>query len=282
MKVKHVPPMSNAPRNGGVKEHIRHLQNALKGLGVESVESPIEADLIHLQTSYTWDGRIDIWTCHGGFVPPIPAVMDNMHKAHSIISVAAWLIERHFPKEYWPKTAVIPNGIDLSEWESLLPSGIEPGFVLWGKGFYRPDWLDFYKLAQEFAEHHFVSTIVPPKVDILPNLEQIGLFERQKMHRVINDCTVYVSTGSEVCPTTILEAWACSKPVLAWDGDGNKELLKNGGGILYSDVNSMIAGLQECIENAAEFGAQGRRLVKQRYNWQELGQRTLEVYQRCF
>ncbi len=290
MKVYHVPNReSRWPPSGGVREHICQLQRHMRPLnGVEFVDEPGEADVIHVQSAYCPpDGRApDMFTCHGGFLPEpgIPQVQRNLRASRCIISVAGWLAEAFF-SFYIDKTVVIPNGIDLDEWDGLGPSGLEPGYVLWGKEWHRPDWTWFYRLAQARPDLRFVSTVEGRGEAPLPNLHIIGPQPREKMRRVMNDCAVYVSTGSEVCPTMVLEAWACGKPVLAWNGHGNRELLKtnNGavrGGALYADLEGMVTGLKFCLEGAKDYGEQGRALVEERYQWPDLARRTLEVYER--
>lgn len=291
MKVYHIPQPNHWPASGGVREHIRQLKRHLTELSVSFVSQYREADLIHVQTAYRSLSSTDVFTCHGGFMPPpaIPQVLSNLRQARVIISVAAWIVDAYF-QEYKDKTVVIPNGVDLAEWENLPPSGIEPGFILWGKGFYREDWRWFVALAQQRPDLRFVSTL-SDGADLPLNMTVVGVQPQAKMRSLMNDCAAYVSTGSEVCPTMVLEAWAAGKPVLAWDGDGNRELMErtefefkgsgriNIGGSLYDDFEGMISGLDSCLENGEAYGETARHAVERRYQWSDLAQRTLEVYE---
>jgi glycosyltransferase involved in cell wall biosynthesis len=290
VKVHHIPSKNGLPPSGGVFEHCRQLLRHLELLGVELV-SANDADVTHVQTAYPfpWERDLDVFTCHGGFLPsPIKQVQTNLARAWSIISVAQWIVDEFFP-EYRHKTVVIPNGVDLAEWEDLPPSGIEPGFIFWGKEFCREDWGVFHSLAIERPDLRFVSTLFDSVYHKLPNLQAVGVQDPIKLRSLMNDCAVYVSTGSEVCPTMILEAWACGKPVLAWNEHGNRELmqppngrwLKSLGGCLYSTFDEALIGLSHCETNAEGIGAAGRAEVERKYQWADLAKRTVEVYERC-
>lgn len=278
MKVFHKPTLNKLPPSGGVREHIRHLVLALERLGVQFTTWPHEADIVHVQTAYKppMNGRIDVWTCHGGFVPPMVQVQENLDAASQVITVASWVAEKYFP-QHASKTTVIPNGVDLSEWDDLPLSGIEPGYVLWGKGFFRPDWYAFQYLVEYYPKQRFVTTLTAPGLDTPSNMTVIGVQPYDRMRSIINDCSVYVSTGSEVCPTMILEAWACGKPVLAWNGDGNKELVEVCGA-LYDDSEGMVSGLKYCLNKDA---SRAKEHVEQYYTWDIIAKKTLEVYEQC-
>ena len=294
MIMYHSPNLNNLPPSGGVRQHITHLLPALERQGVQFTDWLPEADVVHVQTAYRvpFFRKPDVWTCHGGFVPPIPEVADNLRETKTIIAVARWVVDQYFPDR--DAVYVIPNGVDVSEFENLPPSGLEPGYILWSKAFLRPDWDMFYRLAEANPGLRFVSTLFDPcrptlpvglgGVPELPNLQVIGIQIYEVMKSVMNDCSVYVSTGSEVCPIQVLEAWACRKPVLAWDGDGNAELLRYQGfvvgGELYTEFDEMHAGLQTLLANPAYQGNAGRWSVECDFDWDEIARRTVEVYHR--
>ena len=291
MKVLHIP-FDNLPRHGGVRQHVRLLLAHMPSQGVEFVKHMEQADLVHVQTAYPPPRRvidrlpvIDVMTCHGGFIPPIPQVRRNLYDAKMIISVARWIVDHFFP-EYAKKTVVIPNGLDLNEWTGLPPSGLEPGYVLWGSMHDRADWNMFYKLATERIDLRFVSTLRPRALKGLslpPNLHTIGLQPYSKFRSIVNDAAVVVSCGSEVCPTLVLEAWACGKPVLAWNGHGNAELLNKhvAGGYLYDNFGEMSAGLEMLLLQSPKADEERREIVRQNYTWDKIAKKTMKVYERC-
>lgn len=283
MIVYHSPNLNNLPRAGGVRQHIVHLLPALERQGVRFTDWVPEADVVHVQTSYRapFFRKPDVWTCHGGFVPPIPEVADNLREAKTVISVAQWVVDQYFPDR---DVHVIPNGVDVNEFENLLPSSLEPGYILWAKAFLRPDWEMFYQLAEANPDLRFVSTLFDDRRPALPNFKVIGVQSYEDMKSVMNDCSVYVSTGSEVCPIQVLEAWACRKPVLAWDGDGNAELLRYQrfvvGGEVYTEFDEMQSGLQTLLANPHYQGNAGRWSAECDFDWDTIARRTVEVYHR--
>ncbi len=292
MIVYHYPNLNNLPSAGGVRQHIAHLLPALERQGIRFTDWVPEADVVHVQTSYR-ASTPDVWTCHGGFVPPILEVAQNLREAKTVISVAQWVVDEYFPPR--DEVYVIPNGVDVKEFENLPFSGLEPGYILWSKAFLRPDWDMFYRLAEANPDLRFVSTLFDPcrptlpvglgGVPILPNLQVIGIQTYEAMKSVMNDCSIYVSTGSEVCPIQVLEAWACRKPVLAWEGDGNAELLRPGsfaimGGWMYVDFDEMVYGLSALLEDPEFYGSAGRTRVEHAYAWDDIARRTVEVYHR--
>ncbi len=275
---------------GGVREHcVQVIKQLFAHPGVDLTHDYANCDLVHVQTAWKppENNRIDVWTCHGGFVPPIAQVRFNLRACRTIISVAKWVADVYFPEENH-KTIIIPNGIDLTNWEELPSSKLRPGFWLWGQHQLRDDWWHFYELAKYFPSIRFVSTLSHPDAQPLQNLKVIGIQPREAFRSIINDCNVYVSTGSEVCPTMVLEAWACNKPVLAWNAHGNKELVEersNGvvtrlrGGYLYGDMTEMFAAAWQLLQGAGSVDYGGRQIVEEHFQWKDVAQRIVEVYE---
>ncbi len=284
MIVYHYPNLNNLPSAGGVRQHIVHLLPALERQGARFTDWVPEADVVHVQTAYRapFFRKPDVWTCHGGFVPPIPEVADNFREAKTVISVAQWVVEQYFSDR--EEVYVIPNGVDTKEFEDLPSSGLESGYVLWAKAFLRSDFYMFYRLAEVNPDLGFVTTVFDDRRPALPNLQVIGIQSYEVMKSVMNDCAVYVSTGSEVCPIQVLEAWACRKPVLAWAGDGNAELLRYRGfvvgGELYTEFDEMQSGLHTLLANPHYQGSAGRWTVECDFDWDVIARRTVEVYNR--
>jgi glycosyltransferase involved in cell wall biosynthesis len=224
-----VPDPKDFPRQGGVREHLIQLYKQIgRNPKTELATHIDDADVLHIESSYSipLNGRRSrLYVCHGGFVPePIPAVLENLKHSRAIVSVAQWVADKYFP-QYKHKTVVIPNGVDLDEWKDLPPSGIEPGYILYAKEW--PYFMeDFIRLAELMPKQRFVSTVWPKGMKQLANVEVIGNQDRIVIRSVLNDAAVLMLTGSEVCPTMLLEAWACKTPVIAKMIDGSAELLR--------------------------------------------------------
>jgi hypothetical protein len=133
MNVYIAPQPEEWPGKGGVQEHLRQLYHHLsEHPGVNLLTHP-GADVIHVESSYQAPKPPDVYVCHGGFIPnPIATVTRNLASAKVIVSVADWIAMQFFP-QFLYKTVTIPNGVSLGEWQDLPPSGLEPGYVLYGK-----------------------------------------------------------------------------------------------------------------------------------------------------
>lgn len=292
IKVYISPQPHDFPHSGGVRTHLLHLNNFLnKDQRVELVSNPNDADILHVESAFPIPNvdRPIVYVCHGGFLPsPLRIVTMNLAKATKIVSVSRWIVDRFFP-QHAHKTSVIPNGIDLNDFKDIQNCGLEPGFVLYGKDY---DWnfQDFYELVKAFPNEHFVSTFWPSirEFPIPRNATYIGQQKPKAMLSYINDCKFLVMTGSEVCPTMLLEAWACGKPVFANGIDGNRELMRRAnigrdigiGGWLYSK-DTMLADFQEHLldRKISEDGIPGIRKLVEQYDWNFLSDLYVGIYE---
>lgn len=278
------PPPGKFPMHGGVREHLVQLYNCIgESTRVKLAPSEHTADVVHVESSYTSQRRPDLYVVHGGFLPiPIPTVLHNLKQARVIVSVAKWIADQFFP-QYAHKTIVIPNGINLREWENLPPSGLEPGYVLYAKEW--PYYIeDFVWLTAAIPELRFVTTVWPEALQVPSNVKVIGLQSRQQIRSVLNDAACLLLTGPEVCPTMLLEAWACKKPVLASVAGGAKELMVGDNGLyiyslswlLYNDKAEMEYMLRKLVIeqsatwDCATIGQAGYEQVVAKYQWKDL------------
>lgn len=277
------------PRSGGVRTHLIQLKKwltTLEGVNVLPHRAAQMADIQLVEATYTPlpQSLPMVYVCHGGFIPqPASSVVRNLRRADFIISVADWLSTRFFP-EWAGKTAVIPNGVDLSEFDNLPPSGIEPGYILYGK-----DWNyfmeDFMRLIYAMPHERFVTIFWPVGQAIPSNVTYIGPQPADKMKAIIKDAGMLLITGSEVCPIMLLEAWAAGTPVLARGIDGNVEIMQPFtphnyaviGGMLYNNIRTAVSAIPYIHKERDMLGAQGRLRVEEMYQWKDLIQRYATV-----
>lgn len=276
------------PKSGGVREHIIQLKKYLARSEVINLlpyRALSIAQVQHIEATYSpvaYDTPV-VYMNHGGFVPRVyPSVTRNLRLAAIIISVAKWLADTYF-KEYAHKTVVIPNGIDLSEFDDLPPSGLEPGYILYAK-----EWLyyfeDFMRLTAMLPKLQFVTTVWPAIMPIPANVIVIGVQSSQAMKSIIKDAGMLLITGSEVCPTMLLEAWAARTPVLAKNQDGSRELMQLTGGeiiggLLYNSLKEAVLCMQYITANRSKLGEQGYQRVVGKYRWEDLIGKYEAVYQ---
>ncbi len=283
MKVFVFPSKDLVPERGGVKEHLRQLYRQLeKHDNVELVSSMDNADVIHVESSWYCTNFPDVYVCHGGFVPhPINSVLKNLKNAKYIVTVADWISKKYFP-EYSNKTIVIPNGIDLKDFEGLYPYTRPDPYIVYAK-----EWLynidDLVAISKAFDYIDFVTTIWPDNIDPPNNVDVIGLQDHVSMMSILKGATALLLTGSEVSPTMLLEAWALGVPVIAKNIDGSKEIMQfvDGsihGGYLYDDLTDLYGYIHTVVHDFSEEGMEGKEIVYRDYQWKDLIEKYVDLY----
>lgn len=279
-----IPQPGQFPQRGGVREHLLQLYNvAISHPNIKLVQREGDADIVHVESAYRSQSRVDVFTTHGGFLPspPLQSVLSNLRDAKVIVSVAKWIADEFFP-QYSSKTIVIPNGINLIEWDNIPPSGLEPGYVLYAKEI--EYWIkDFVQVVLSMPNVRFVSTVWPSSLKVPSNLAVIGLQSHDAMKSIINDAGCLLLTGPEVCPTMLLEAWACKVPVVANYLGGAKEIMTGSsgtvfGGRLYDGIEDLKTKLENCLK-WKQLGEHGRMVVEARYQWKDLFEQYVWVYE---
>jgi glycosyltransferase involved in cell wall biosynthesis len=96
---------------------------------------------------------------------------------------------------------------------------------------------------------------------------------------------ITLPSDREGFPTTILEAMACGKPVVASDTGGVRELLDNLGIVVKENtVEDLFSGLArlEDVRLRQTMGRAGRRLVTDKFGIDNMIRRYEELYLSCF
>lgn len=283
MKIYLKPQPQKWPVRGGVRTHLFKLWKHLSNL-VELVDTPGQADVVHVESSWPIP-KIDrkvVFVCHGGFLPfpGLPVVKENLEKADVVVSVSKWIADKFFP-QYHNKTKIIYNGVDLEDFQ------VEPDLMLKDYILYAKEWNyyfdDFLKLARDRKDKQFVTTIWPQHLPIFDNVIFIGLQPKERIISYLKNAGCLLLTGSEVCPTMLLEAWGCKIPVLAKNIDGSKELMMTPegikGGYLYENYQDSYSGLDYVLENKVILGEQGYTEVSNNYQWSVLANKYMKVYE---
>lgn len=277
------PPLDQFPQRGGVATHLNYLHKHLSQ-HVTLVDNPDDADILHVESSWpipkTKTKKRCVYTCHGGFTPSIiPTVWWNLDKADAIISVAKWMADEFFLPQYFKKTVIIPNGVEIPS-DNIPHFPFGEGYILYAKE-WKWHFEDFEWLVDNKRDTYFLSTIWEKK-DLPDNLDFIGLQTQGRMQSILKNAGALILTGSEVCPTMLLEAWSHKVPVIAKRIDGSKELMlkENAivGGSLYNGRDELVPAVDFVLKNRERLGQQGYEEV-QKYLWKDLVLRYLEVYQ---
>jgi glycosyltransferase involved in cell wall biosynthesis len=208
------------------------------------------------------------------------------------------------------KIAIIPNGIDLSEYANLPPRGcfkrkfgikqeekivLYLGRIHWIKGI---DILvkAFANVVKKLDDVRLV--VVGPDDGYLGELESLiralkiedkvlisgPLYGRDKLEAYV-DADVYVLPSRyETFPMTVLEAYACGKPVIASKVGGLKDLIVDGQtGLLFEseDVkqlsNSMFSVLND-RDRAKKIGVAGRNFLKANFVIGQVADQLEQIY----
>jgi len=206
------------------------------------------------------------------------------------------------------KIEIVPHGVDLAEFDDLIEKGEfkkkyqlgdDQKVVLYLGRIHKMKGLDI--LAGAFADLCRLRTdvrlvITGPDDGYLSSLKklvaelEIGdrvvftgpLYGREKLKAYI-DADVYVLPSSyEIFGITILEAWACRKPVIVTDRCGLADVVKGRAGLVVRyDKVQLRDALAEMLDNTPmrlEFGRQGRKLVEEYYNWPNIALQVERIY----
>ena len=110
--------------------------------------------------------------------------------------------------------------------------------------------------------------------------------ERSNMCEVLTQAhIVCLPSYREGLPKVLLEAASCSRPIIATDVPGCREIVHNGkNGILVpiKNSNSLTNAIKELIDNPEKrksMGVNGRRLVESEFSEEIVVSQTLKVYQ---
>ncbi len=210
------------------------------------------------------------------------------------------------------KIAIIPNGIDLSEYGDLPPKGAfkkkfniddEERIVLYLGRIHRIKGIDI--LVRAFADvvenlDDVKLVVVGPDDGYLGELEALTkalkiednvlilgpLYGKDKLEAYV-DADVYVLPSRyETFPMSLLEAYACSKTIVASTVGGLKELVINGTtGLLFEsgNIKQLVHYISSLLDDEAEaekMGLRGRRFVENNFSIKKIAEKLEELYRR--
>lgn len=206
------------------------------------------------------------------------------------------------------KIEIVPHGVDLAEFDDLTEKGEfkkkyklgdDQKIVLYLGRIHKMKGLDllagaFADLCQSRKDVRLVIT--GPDDGYLSSLKklvaelEIGdrvvftgpLYGREKLKAYINADVYVLPSSYEIFGITILEAWACGKPVIVTDRCGLADVVKGRAGLVVPyDKVQLCNALAEMLDNAPmrlEFGRQGRKLVEEYYNWPNIALQVERIY----
>ena len=197
------------------------------------------------------------------------------------------------------KIEIVPNGIDLSQYENLpkrgefrkkYSIGDDEKVILYLGRIHKIKGLDllvktFSDLIKELDDIRLV--IVGPDDGFLSTLKkQIEdlkidgrilfagpLYERDKLEAYV-DADVYVLPSVyETFPVTVLEACACGTPVIVTDQCGIADIVDEVGYVVEYDKDQLQDAIIKILSDEGlrrKFGEEGKRLVGEEFGWDEV------------
>lgn len=292
-------------QSGGVMRHVRALREHLPFLGWRIADDPTAATLIHVHAAERSPiGRVDVYTNHG--IHPIDAplepwqreqnraIFDNLKLAEQIVAVSRWTAAQWLPLVGEARHRVIPNGVDLDEWQNLprgrwrtrLGIGDKVPLVIWPKtGVNRVlDPTPALELALRFPRALFVLLAPPASLPVLPsNARAIGPQPFDVFRTLLADCDVYLATTLENHSIGVLEAMACGKAVIGYALGGTAETIADGtDGLLAApgDLDGLARKFEEGLDRVRReaLGQAASQKVADRYQWSRIVADLVEVY----
>jgi len=119
-------------------------------------------------------------------------------------------------------------------------------------------------------------------IDVLGFLSQEDLTGELLRAKVL----VAPSLGGESFGMVLTRAFACATPVVASDIDGYREVMTKEAGVSFPvgderALTDAVAGLVEDEPRRAALGEGARRVAVERYSWDDIGRRLVEIYEQA-
>jgi phosphatidylinositol alpha-mannosyltransferase len=117
-------------------------------------------------------------------------------------------------------------------------------------------------------------------IDILGFLEQDALTEQLLAAKAL----IAPSVGGESFGMVLTRAWACATPVVASDIPGYREVLTPEASVDFpaGDESALVEAVVALLDDEPRrraLGVEGRRLAQERYSWESIARRLVEIYE---
>ncbi|MEM2240472.1 MAG: glycosyltransferase family 4 protein [Candidatus Bathyarchaeia archaeon] len=210
------------------------------------------------------------------------------------------------------KVAIIPNGIDLSEYRNLPPKGLfknkynipgEKKIILYLGRIHKTKGIDllikaYAYLTKEIGCKDTILVMVGPDDGYLNEAKNLTktlnvegsvtftgpLYGRDKLEAYVDAEFYVLPSRYEAFGMTVLEAYASAKPVIASDVGGLKDLVLNGEtGLLFETGNfrqlaENMLHLLNNEEETLEMGLNGRAFVEKNFSIEKVVDRLERLY----
>lgn len=297
MKVYAEPRWSGADAGeGGVRQVMEHVAPYLEALGVEWVDAPDQADLIHChmtpyvntrrwleahtETPYVCSNHGLYWSEYDwdrGSLAANADVAEGLRLADVVTAPTEW-VAHALRRGMLLDVRVVPHGVDLAE---FTPSA-EPGsYALYDKTRVDPvcDPSPVIALAQRMPDQKFVMTGDPP-VD-LPNVMKLGRIPYADARELTRGAGVYLAVTRETFGLATLQAMAAGVPVVGYAFGGQAEICPqiDEGGIMVppGDIDALAEAVLVAFKNRKALSKRAR-ITAESYTWQRAAEGYMAAY----
>jgi len=211
------------------------------------------------------------------------------------------------------KIAIIPNGIDPSEYADLPPEGAfkkkfnipeDKRIILYLGRIHKTKGIDFLVRAYAHLKNEMkckdaVLVIAGPDDGYLGKVKSLAqglgvsnsvlftgpLYGKVKLAAYVDSQVYVLPSRYETFPMTVLEAYACGKPTIASRVGGLKDLVNNGEtGLLFElgNVEQLARNILYLLDNngeAKEMGLKGKEFVKENLTIESAVTKLEKVYE---
>ena len=195
---------------------------------------------------------------------------------------------------------VIYNGVDTNFYNPELPKPYKKGtpqllFVSALRHYKKTSLLIEYmpKLLKKYPNAHLqiigdgeekitLDTLIKT-MKLSKHVELTGRLDKEELRLRYSSCDVYVSASTfEVCPVPTLEAMACGKPLVLFDIEPHREIIKiSNAGKLFSFEKDLdfITVLDEVYTDHNSHKISALKFAKS-HDWKLIAQQLIEIFQK--
>jgi glycosyltransferase involved in cell wall biosynthesis len=227
------------------------------------------------------------------------------HRADRIVATSRAIANELCSYQIDPKTVgILGNGVDTDEFYPDPNAGIEippyifaSGRLIPGKG-----WEDLLKCArfvlQKIPQVRFLLAgsgylekslkAEAERLDVSANVFWLGhVNDRVRLADLYRRASVFVNPSQyEGLSTSLLEAMACARPIVATSIGGTADLLRNGENALLvesQNPKTMAEGILQILARpdlGSRLGDGALETIRKDYSWRVVSQKYLAEYQR--
>jgi len=273
--------------DGGIRRVVDAMKKYLPEFGVQSVNSPEEADIINCHGAMPVD-RYDkpiVSTNHGLYWTGYDwgawahranqLVVESMRRAKAVTAPSYW-VRNAITRGILIDPTVIYHGVNIDEFE-VDPNPAD--WVLWNKARVDPvsDPAPLNELAKLMPDVRFVTTFGNER----ENVKVLDAMPYERMKKVVAKAGIYLATTRETFGIGTLEALACGVPVVGWAFGGQVEIIKQGyTGYLVpeGDYEQLQKAIRLALKNRDELGKNARQDVIERWQWRDKIRQYAQVF----